>query len=134
MILQVKIICKIHTIGTIPLFIASQHSRLSRILKQFCLTKILLTHSWRRPLSYRNPSIDLLGKSMDWFLYGNGLRHERVQQVQRVDYSSFIYFFCYSMNDSFNPSQLYILLTNPRPTSCHRRVNNLTHSMLIPAY
>ena len=36
--------------------------------------------SWRRPLSYRNQSTDLLGKSMDWFLYDNGLRHERVKK------------------------------------------------------
>ena len=40
-----------------------------------------LTLSWRRPLSYRNNSIDLRSKSMDWFLYGNGLRHERVKQL-----------------------------------------------------
>ena len=33
--------------------------------------------SWRRPLSYRNQSIDSLGKPMDWFLYDNGLRYER---------------------------------------------------------
>ena len=33
---------------------------------------------WPRPLSYRNQSIDLLSKSIDWFLYDNGLRHERV--------------------------------------------------------
>ena len=38
----------------------------------------ILTLSWRRPLSYRNQSIDLQSKSMDWFLYDNGLRHERV--------------------------------------------------------
>ena len=38
-----------------------------------------LTLSWRRPLSYRNQSIDLLCKLMDWFLYDNGLRHERVK-------------------------------------------------------
>ena len=37
-----------------------------------------LTFSWRRPLSYRNQSIDLLRKSMDWFLYANSLRHEKV--------------------------------------------------------
>ena len=37
-----------------------------------------LTLSWRRPLSYRNQSIDFQSKSMDWFLYDNGLRHERV--------------------------------------------------------
>ena len=40
-----------------------------------------LTLSWRRPLSYNNQSIDLLCKSMDWFLYDNGLRHERVNLV-----------------------------------------------------
>ena len=33
------------------------------------------------PLSYRNQSIDLLCKSMDWFLYDNGLRHERVNVI-----------------------------------------------------
>ena len=33
-----------------------------------------LTLSWRRPLTYRNR------KSMDWFLYDNGLHHERVKQ------------------------------------------------------
>ena len=42
------------------------------------------TLSRRRPLSYRNQSIDLLCKSMDWldwFLYDNGLRHERVNYI-----------------------------------------------------
>ena len=42
-----------------------------------------LTLSWRRPLSYRNQSIDLQSKSMDWFLYDNGLRHERVKWIYR---------------------------------------------------
>ena len=37
-----------------------------------------LTLSRQRPLTYRNQSIDLLNKSIDWFLYDNGLRHERV--------------------------------------------------------
>ena len=40
-----------------------------------------LTLSWRGPLSYRNQSIDLLRKSMDWFLYDNGLCHERVLNI-----------------------------------------------------
>ena len=40
-----------------------------------------LTLSWRRPLSYRNQPIDLLCKSMDWFLYDNGLPHERVNVI-----------------------------------------------------
>ena len=35
--------------------------------------------SWQRPLSYRNQSIDLWSKSMDWFLYDNSLRHERIK-------------------------------------------------------
>ena len=35
-----------------------------------------LTLSWRRLLSYRNQSIDLLV----WFLYDNGLRNERVKR------------------------------------------------------
>ena len=33
----------------------------------------------QRLLSYRNQSIDLLRKSLDWFLYDNGLRHEKVK-------------------------------------------------------
>ena len=39
-----------------------------------------LTLSWRRSLSYRNQPIDLKSKSMDWFLYDNGLCHERVNK------------------------------------------------------
>ena len=31
-------------------------------------------------MSYRNQSIDLQSKSMDWFLYNIGLRHERVKE------------------------------------------------------
>ena len=33
------------------------------------------------PSSYRNQSIDLQSKSMDRFLYDNGLRHERVKEA-----------------------------------------------------
>ena len=40
-----------------------------------------LTLSWRRPLLYRNQSIDLRSKSLDWFLYVNGLRYERVKDI-----------------------------------------------------
>ena len=49
---------------------------------------IYLPLSWRRPLSYRNQSIDLLGKSMDWFLYDNALRHERVNH-QILEFAHF---------------------------------------------
>ena len=31
------------------------------------------------PLSYRNQSIELQSKSMDWFLYGRDLCHEKVK-------------------------------------------------------
>ena len=40
----------------------------------------MLTLSWRRPISYRKQSIDLRSKSMDWFLYDIGLRHERLNE------------------------------------------------------
>ena len=43
------------------------------------LNTYFLTLSWRKPLSYRNQSIDLQSKPRDWFLYDNGLRHERVK-------------------------------------------------------
>ena len=46
--------------------------------------KFLLTLLWRRLLSCRNQSIDLLPKSMDWFLYDNGLRHERAKRNSAV--------------------------------------------------
>ena len=42
-------------------------------------TKSYLTLSWQRPISCRNQSIDLLRKSVDWFLYDIGLSHERVK-------------------------------------------------------
>ena len=44
----------------------------------------ILTLSWRGPLSYRNQSTDLLHKSMDWFLYDNGPRHERVKLLNQA--------------------------------------------------
>ena len=37
-----------------------------------------LTLSWWRSLTYRNQSIDLQSKSMDWFLYDRSFRHDRV--------------------------------------------------------
>ena len=41
------------------------------------MIQLCLALSRRRPLSYRNKSIDLPRKSMDWLLYNNGLRLER---------------------------------------------------------
>ena len=37
-----------------------------------------ITFSWLRSLSYRNQSIDLQSKSVDWFLHDKDLHHERV--------------------------------------------------------
>ena len=36
------------------------------------------------PLSYTNQSIDLLRKSLDWCLYDNDLRHERVKKINKL--------------------------------------------------
>ena len=60
-----------------------------------CNSIKVLTLSRRRPLSYRNQSIDLLCKSMDWFLYDNGLRHGRVKEntpflkMEKLGYSCY---------------------------------------------
>ena len=40
--------------------------------------QVCLTLFWRMFLSYRSQSIELLCKSMDWFLYNRNLHHERV--------------------------------------------------------
>ena len=50
--------------------------KISKVILKFKLPP--LTLSWRRPLSYRNQSIYFRRKSMDWSLYDNCLRHERV--------------------------------------------------------
>ena len=47
-----------------------------------------LTLSRRRSLLYRNQFIDLQSKSMDWLLYGRGLRYERVND--KIRKSSFL--------------------------------------------
>ena len=39
--------------------------------------------SWRRSLPYRNQSIDLQSRSMDWFLYDRDLRHEKVKDTHK---------------------------------------------------
>ena len=40
-----------------------------------------LTLSWWRSISYRNQSVDLQRKLMDWFLYDIALGHERVKRL-----------------------------------------------------
>ena len=43
-----------------------------------------ITLFWRRSISYRNQSIDLLCNSMDWFLYDRDLRQKRVKTLSRI--------------------------------------------------
>ena len=64
--------------------ICSRSEKKSEVLWRIKMSTISmsLTISWRRPLSYRNQSIYLQSKSMDWFLYDNGLGHERVKPFQ----------------------------------------------------
>ena len=50
---------------------------------------LILTLSWRRSLSYRNQSIDLQSKSMNWFLYDRDLRHERSNKYTWQKYQQY---------------------------------------------
>ena len=55
----------------------------------------LLILSWQSSLSYRNQFIDLLWKSMGWFLYDNGLRHERVKIIlKKIHFVRPHFYFC----------------------------------------
>ena len=49
----------------------------NKLLNMHCFGN-LLTLPWQWSLWYKNQSIDLQSKSMDWFLYDRDLRHERV--------------------------------------------------------
>ena len=62
---------------------------IEKVIRMINQGKPILTLLWRGPLSYRNQSIDLQSKSMDWFLYDNGLRHERVNRLwNKIIYSN----------------------------------------------
>ena len=60
-------------------FLTNQNSRFTS--NRVKMKGRLLTLSRWRPLSYRSQSIDLRSKSVDWFLYDNALRHERVKNM-----------------------------------------------------
>ena len=89
-----------------------------------------LTLSWWRFLSYRNQFIDLLSKSMDWFLYDMNLHHGRFNQVlpkmshaTRLKFSStIIQSFSYFIRETRikrNKSQLFRETTWVIATVCH---------------
>ena len=76
--------------------------------------------SWRTSLSYRNQSIDLLSKSMDWFLYDEDVRHEGLramfpsQKTHCVNYAriwifSDLYFPVWGRNHRFYVSERWYL-------------------------
>ena len=55
-----------------------------------------LTLSWRRSLSYGNQPIDLLCKSMNWFLYDRDLRHEGANPLRAntpINFNAFKVFY-----------------------------------------
>ena len=56
-----------------------KETSISRSLHTLIKLYLHLTLSWRWALSYSKQSIDLRSKLMGWFLYDNGLRHERVK-------------------------------------------------------
>ena len=81
-----------------------KHSLWWRIITSYFLS-FDLTLSWGRPLSYRNQSIDLFRKSMDWFLYDISLRHEKVKsQGPRKPKTHFYYLQSSLINNSAHTS------------------------------
>ena len=88
----------------LPLYTALSSFKSVAMFKRDHIKNVDLTLSRRRPLSYRNQSIDLLPKSMDWFLYDNGLRLERVKwkssKVNDCFISIAMHFFQYKLSQS----------------------------------
>ena len=117
------------------LFLHMKQSVLHFRFIQFRFTRsdFKLTLSWRRPILCRNQSIDSRTKSMDWFLYDIGLRHERVNvgwfgasdMTKYLKLSKIINFFkagiwCCSKNCCF--SQLSFVANNFRVITNGERV------------
>ena len=70
--LPIKLIPHVKIIGT-------HRSLTTNVCFIALLLSSTLTLSWRRSISYKNQSIDLHSKSMDWFLYNRDYRHESVK-------------------------------------------------------
>ena len=64
--------------------LSNKYQILSIILFCLAFTVKTLTLSWWRSLSYRNQFINLLCKSMDWFLYDWVLCRERVNLLLQI--------------------------------------------------
>ena len=102
-------------------------------------TKLILTLSWRRPLSYRNQSMDLQSKSMDWFLYDNGLLYERVKWLSEWHFrkTTITVLKPFSSKCSFLPLVLNkngkIKTWNTMASSSHSKVSS-TQNMGVPFF
>ena len=83
-----------------------------------CCSLTLLTLSWRRPSSYRNQSIDLQSKSMDWFLYDNCLRYERVKW-RKTSYFCTVNVFRQDHCQKFSSGSPFSILPSLRINSPH---------------
>ena len=95
-----------------------QESR--KLLPTCCVSWFIVsTLSWRRSLSYRNRLNDLLCKSVDWFLYGRHLSHER---IKGFDVGTFL---CWHQFKYFNNTGCYIEQCSPS----YRMYTAVLHSL-----
>ena len=75
----------------------------------FKINNTSLTLSWRRSLSYRNQSTDLLCKSVDWFLYGNGLV---MKELTKKEHFLLSIWYLHFRSDATNRSRELNFLSN----------------------
>ena len=66
-----------------------------------------LTLSWRRQLSYRNQSIDLRSKSMDWFYMITASVMKKVKYIFGL-FHQILYFICVNSYNKYFVDDLYI--------------------------
>ena len=88
--LRIKLVCFKQHQQTVDIYVKSAGwiglvFPLDNEIRDSCHIPLLRwARSWWRSLSYRNQSIDLLCKSMDWFLYDRNLRLERVSEFKWI--------------------------------------------------
>ena len=106
------------------------------------MIKLSLTLSWRRSLWYRNQSIDLLCKSLDWFLYDRDLRPERVEIIHEVPFLNLIIFYLkciihmkflkYMYYSEFTDTQRNKLMCFVRPCDVSRMIYFSIRKCVVP--
>ena len=88
-----------------------------------------LTLSRRKSLSYRNQSIDLKRKSMEWFLYGKNLCHERVKEHQKAGAAKNILSRIFERLNSCKQARLIQLMCSSR--KLNMSIKTITDSVRI---